>query len=396
MIIFNGLCIEFCDDGLCMYLFVEKCFFIGVVIYEVGYIYFFMIVNFDECQWIWMDEGLNSFLDGVVGCEWDFMIFWGVELCDIIGYMKFQIQVLIMIQFDLVFCFGLNVYIKFVVVFNIFCEIIFGCELFDFVFKEYVQCWMFKCFILLDFFCIMEEVLGVDLDWFWCGWFYIIDYVDISLDSVYKFCLDIEDLDIDFVCECEVEMEKLKLFIDFCNKEEGKKFWVDCFEDISDFYDENDCYIVINKECNKYKKFLKDFEFWECKVFECVVKEDKNYYVLDFSNKGGLVMLIIFELMFEDGMKEEMCIFVEIWCCIFKVVSKFIVIDKDKELVSVIVDLYWEIVDVDVENNYYLCCIIFLCIEVYKNKLCNIYEYCDFMYDLKIELKIDDEDKDDE
>ncbi|HCG87372.1 MAG TPA: aminopeptidase, partial [Alteromonas macleodii] len=348
MITFNGPRTELRDDGSRTYSLAEKRFLIGVVIHEVGHIYFPMTVNSDERQWTWMDEGLNSFLDGVAGREWDPTIPWGVEPRDITGYMKSQTQVPIMTQSDSVLRLGPNAYTKPAVALNILRETILGRELFDFAFKEYAQRWMFKRPTPSDFFRTMEEASGVDLDWFWRGWFYTTDHVDISLDSVYKLRLDTEDPDIDFAREREAEMEKPKSLTDLRNKEEGKKLWVDRFEDISDFYDENDRYTVTNKERNKYKKFLKDLEPWERKAFERAVKEDKNYYVLDFSNKGGLVMPIILELTFEDGTKEEMRIPAEIWRRTPKAVSKLIVTDKDKELVSVTVDPHWETADVDV------------------------------------------------
>ncbi|PRO67402.1 M1 family metallopeptidase [Alteromonas gracilis] len=396
MITFNGPRTELRDDGSRTYSLAEKRFLIGVVIHEVGHIYFPMTVNSDERQWTWMDEGLNSFLDGVAGREWDPTIPWGVEPRDITGYMKSQTQVPIMTQSDSVLRLGPNAYTKPAVALNILRETILGRELFDFAFKEYAQRWMFKRPTPSDFFRTMEEASGVDLDWFWRGWFYTTDHVDISLDSVYKLRLDTEDPDIDFAREREAEMEKPKSLTDIRNKEEGKKLWVDRFEDISDFYDENDRYTVTNKERNKYKKFLKDLEPWERKAFERAVKEDKNYYVLDFSNKGGLVMPIILELTFEDGTKEEMRIPAEIWRRTPKAVSKLIVTDKDKELVSVTVDPHWETADVDVENNHYPRRIIPSRIEAYKNKPRNTYEYRDLMHDSKTELKTDDEDKDDE
>ena len=396
MITFNGPRPELRDYGSRTYSLAEKRFLIGVVIHEVGQIYFPMTVNSDERQWTWMDEGLNSFLDGVAGREWDPTIPWGVEPRDITGYMKSQTQVPIMTQSDSVLRLGPNAYTKPAVALNILRDTILGRELFDFAFKEYAQRWMFKRPTPSDFFRTMEEASGVDLDWFWRGWFYTTDHVDISLDSVYKPRLDTEDPDIDFAREREAEMEKPKSLTDLRNKEEGKKLWVDRFEDISDFYDENDRYTVTNKERNKYKKFLKDLEPWERKAFERAVKEDKNYYVLDFSNKGGLVMPIILELTFEDGTKEEMRIPAEIWRRTPKAVSKLIVTDKDKELVSVTVDPHWETADVDVENNHYPRRIIPSRIEAYKNKPRNTYEYRDLMHDSKTELKTDDEDKDDE
>ncbi|WP_338519461.1 M1 family aminopeptidase [Alteromonas gracilis] len=399
MITFNGPRTELRDDGSRTYSLAEKRFLIGVVIHEVGHIYFPMTVNSDERQWTWMDEGLNSFLDGVAGREWDPTIPWGVEPRDITGYMKSQTQVPIMTQSDSVLRLGPNAYTKPAVALNILRETILGRELFDFAFKEYAQRWMFKRPTPSDFFRTMEEASGVDLDWFWRGWFYTTDHVDISLDSVYKLRLDTEDPDIDFAREREAEMEKPKSLTDIRNKEEGKELWVDRFEDIRDFYDENDRYTVTNKERNKYKKFLKGLKPWERKAFERAVEEDKNYYVLDFSNKGGLVMPIILELTFEDGSTEEMRIPAEIWRRTPKAVSKLIVTDKDKELVSVTVDPHWETADVDVENNHYPRRIIPSRIEAYKSKPRNTYEYRDLMHDSKTELDKDEdkeEDKDDE
>ena len=396
MITFNGPRTDLQEDGTRTYSQAEKRFLIGVVIHEIGHIYFPMIVNSDERQWTWMDEGLNSFLDGVAGREWDPTIPWGVEPRDITGYMTSQTQVPIMTQSDSVLRLGPNAYTKPAAALNILRETILGRELFDFAFKEYAQRWMFKRPTPSDFFRTMEEASGVDLDWFWRGWFYTTDHVDISLDSVYKLRLNTEDPDIDFAREREAEMDKPKSLTDIRNKEEGKKLWVDRFEDISDFYDENDRYTVTNKERNKYRSFLKKLEPWEREAFERAVREDKNYYVLDFSNKGGLVMPIILELAFTDGTTEEMRIPAEIWRRTPKAVSKLIVTDKDKELVSVTVDPHWETADVDVENNHYPRRIIPSRIEAYKSKPRSTYEYRDLMHDVKTELKTDDDEESDD
>ncbi|MDB2330283.1 M1 family metallopeptidase, partial [Alteromonas sp.] len=396
MITFNGPRTELQDDGSRTYSLAEKRFLIGVVIHEVGHIYFPMTVNSDERQWTWMDEGLNSFLDGVAGREWDPTIPWGVEPRDITGYMKSQTQVPIMTQSDSVLRLGPNAYTKPAAALNILRETILGRELFDFAFKEYAQRWMFKRPTPSDFFRTMEEASGVDLDWFWRGWFYSTDHVDISLDSVYKLRLNTEDPDIDFTREREAEMDKPKSLTDIRNKQEGKELWVDRFDDISDFYDENDRFTVTNKERNKYKKFMDKLEPWERAAFERAVKEDKNYYVLDFSNKGGLVMPIILELAFEDGTTEEMRIPAEIWRRTPKAVTKLVVTDKDKVLVGVTVDPHWETADVDVENNHYPRRIIPSRIEAYKNKPRSTYEYRDLMQDSKTELKTDDDEDGDD
>ena len=393
MITFNGPRTELRDDGSRTYSLAEKRFLIGVVIHEIGHIYFPMVVNSDERQWTWMDEGLNSFLDGVAGREWDPNIPWGVEPRDITGYMKSSTQVPIMTQSDSVLRLGPNAYTKPAAALNILRETILGRELFDFAFKEYARRWKFKRPTPSDFFRTMEEASGVDLDWFWRGWFYTTDHVDISLDHVYKLRLDTKDPDIDFARERQFEQDKPQSLTDKRNKEEGIELWVDRFGDLKDFYDDNDRFTVTNKERNKYNSFLDNLEPWEKTTFERAIKEDKNYYVLEFSNKGGLVMPIILELTFEDGTKEEMYIPAEIWRRTPKAVNKLIVTEKDKVLQSVTVDPHWETADVDVENNHYPRRIIPSRIEAYKAKPRSGKVNRDIMNDIKTKLKTD-EDKD--
>jgi len=392
MITFNGPRTELQKDGSRTYTQAEKRFLIGVVIHEVGHIYFPMIVNSDERQWTWMDEGLNSFLDGVAGREWDPTIPWGVEPRDIVGYMKSSTQVPIMTQSDSVLRLGPNGYTKPAVALNILRETILGRELFDFAFKEYANRWKYKRPTPSDFFRTMEEASGVDLDWFWRGWFYSTDHVDISLDKISKLRLDTKNPDIDFDRLRQEELDKPLSKTDERNKAEGKELWVDTFSDITDFYDENDRFTVTNKERNSYKKFLDKLKPWERKTLERAVKEDKNYYVLDFSNKGGLVMPIILELTFADGTKEDQYIPAEIWRRTSKAVSKLIVTDKDKMLTSVTVDPRWETADVNVNNNHYPRQIISSRIETYKRKKSTSKVARDIMQDIKTELKKDKKD----
>ncbi len=395
MITFNGPRTTLQDDGSRTYSQAEKRFLIGVVIHEVGHIYFPMIVNSDERQWTWMDEGLNSFLDGVAGREWDPTIPWGVEPRDIVDYMKSSTQVPIMTQSDSVLRLGPNAYTKPAAALNILRETILGRDLFDFAFKEYSQRWKYKRPTPSDFFRTMEEASGVDLDWFWRGWFYSTDHVDIALDKVYKLQLDTKDPDIDFARERQVEADKPLSLTDERNKAEGKTLWVDRFSDIKDFYDENDRFTVTNKERNAYQRFLSKLEDWERVAFERAVKEDKNYYVLEFSNEGGLVMPIILELAFEDGTTQMMRIPAEIWRRTPKAVNKLIVTEKSQVLTSVTVDPRWETADVDVENNHYPRRIVPSRIEAYKRDKSTAKVRRDIMQDIKTEIKTDF-DKDDE
>jgi hypothetical protein len=391
MITFNGPRTELQDDGSRTYSQAEKRFLIGVVIHEVGHIYFPMIVNSDERQWTWMDEGLNSFLDGVAGREWDPTIPWGVEPRDIVSYMKSSNQVPIMTQSDSVLRLGPNAYTKPAAALNILRETILGRELFDFAFKEYAQRWKYKRPTPSDFFRTMEEASGVDLDWFWRGWFYSTDHVDISLDKISKLRLDTKDPDIDFNRLRQEELDKPISLTDERNKAEGQELWVERFPDIVDFYDKNDRFTVTNKERNKYKKFLKKLKPWEKVAFERAIEEDQNYYVLEFSNKGGLVMPIILELTFADGTMENQYIPAEIWRRTPDAVNKLIITDKDKELVSVTIDPRWETADVDVNNNHYPRQIIPSRIEAYKKKKSTKKVSRDIMQDIKTELKKDSE-----
>ncbi len=387
MITFNGPRTELQDDGSRTYSLAEKQFLIGVVIHEIGHIYFPMIVNSDERQWTWMDEGLNSFLDGVAGREWDPSIPWGVEPRDIVDYMKSETQVPIMTQSDSVLRLGPNAYTKPAAALNILRETILGRELFDFAFKEYAQRWKYKRPTPADFFRTMEEASGVDLDWFWRGWFYSTDHVDIALDNVFKLQLDTKNPDIDFDRRRQEELEKpLSLTLER-NRAEGKKLWIERNPDVRDFHDENDRWTVTNKDRNKYNKFLHGMKDWERKAFERAIKEDQNYYVMEFSNLGGLVMPIILELTFADGSKENRYIPAEIWRRSPDRVQKLVITDKDKQLVSVEVDPRWETADVNVHNNHYPRKIIPSRIEAYKRKKSTSFKGRDLMQDMKTELK---------
>jgi len=385
MITFNGPRTELQKDGSRTYSQAEKRFLIGVVIHEVGHIYFPMVVNSDERQWTWMDEGLNSFLDGVAGREWDPQIPWGVEARDITDYMKSEQQEPVMTQSDSVTRLGPNAYTKPAVALNILRDVILGRELFDFAFKEYATRWKFKRPTPSDFFRTMEEASGVDLDWFWRGWFYSTDHVDISLDKVYKLQLDTKDPDIDFERRRKEEQDKPASYFVELNEAENKTSWVERNKDVTDFYDKNDRFTVTNKERNSYQQFLADLEPWERKVFERAIDENKNYYVLNFSNLGGLVMPILLQLTFEDDSVEELYIPAEIWRKTPDAVSKLIV--TEKTLKQVVVDPKWLTADVDVENNHYPRQIIPSRIEAFKREKSKDLAERDIMQDSKTKLK---------
>ena len=384
MITFNGPRTTLNDDGTRTYSLAEKRYLIGVVIHEIGHIYFPMTVNSDERQWTWMDEGLNSFLDGVAGREWDPEIPWGVEPRDIVDYMASDVQVPIMTQSDSVLRLGPNAYTKPAVALNILRETILGRELFDFAFREYARRWKFKRPTPADFFRTMEEASGVDLDWFWRGWFYTTDHVDIAIDRVHELRLDTEDPDIDFPRRRQEELDKpLSLTVER-NRQE-RELWIERNPDVTDFHDEHDRFTVTNVDRNEYRRWLAELEDWEREAFTRAVDEDRHYYVLDFSNRGGLVMPIILQLTYADDTNDMLRIPAEIWRRTPDAVSKLIV--TDKQLVEVVVDPRGETADVDIENNHYPRRIIPSRIEAFKDEDDDGFAERDLMQDMKAELE---------
>lgn len=393
MITFNGPRTTLQDDGSRTYSLAEKRFLIGVVIHEVGHFYFPMIVNSDERQWTWMDEGINSYLDSVAGREWDAEIPWGVEPRYIVDYMVSQNQVPIMTQSDSVLRLGANAYAKPATAINILRETIMGRELFDFAFKEYSRQWKFKRPTPADFFRTMEEASGIDLDWFWRGWFYTTDHVDISLDRVYEMRIDTENPDVDYSRQREIEKALPPSLYSERNRQEGRLTWVEKNTDVGDFYDDNDQFTVTNKERNSYNSFLEGLENWERAVLDRAISEDLNYYVVELSNTGGLVMPVILELEYVNGSKEEVRLPAEIWRRNATRVKKLLV--SENELVSIVVDPMQETSDADIENNYYPRRIIPSRIESFKSEGSEGLVGRDIMQDIKTELKSDDEDEQD-
>ena len=369
MITFNGPRTTLNKDGTRTYSLAEKMFLVGVVIHEIGHIYFPMTVNSDERQWTWMDEGINSFLDSVAGYEWDPNMPWTRSLArDLVPYMVSSTQQPIMTQSDSINDLGSNAYGKPSAAYHVLRDTVIGRERFDFALKEYARRWKFKRPTPADFFRTMEEASGTDLDWFWRGWFYTTDHVDISLDSIYRLKMDSKDPDIDLPRRRkEREDEPTPVGIGF-NTDQGLPIWVLENPGVTDFYDKNDEFTVTPKDRKGYTDFLEGLLPWERAAFDRAVKEDANYYVLNFSNKGGLVMPIVLGLTFKDGSTEKLNIPAEIWRRNSREVAKLLVYPKGKELVQVMVDPDWETGDADLENNHYPRRIIPSRVEAFKDE----------------------------
>ena len=340
MICFNGPRPE--KDG--SYTKRTKYGLISVIIHEVGHNYFPMIVNSDERQWTWMDEGLNTFLQYLSEQEWeeDYPSRRG-EPKDIVGYMKSSNQVPIMTNSDSILQFGNNAYAKPATALNILRETILGRELFDFAFKEYARRWKFKRPTPADFFRTMEDASGVDLDWFWRGWFYSTRHTDLSLESLKLYTLETANPEIDKGAkktERDAEPETLS---EQRNKNLPKR--TDQFPELKDFYNDFDEFDVTEADRKAYQTFLKKLNETERKL----LKQKRNFYVLDVKNLGGLVMPILLDIEFEDGSHRELRIPAEIWRRNNEKVSKLII--SDQTIKTIILDPQLETADTDRSNN---------------------------------------------
>ncbi len=342
---------------------------LGVIIHEVGHNFFPMIVNSDERQWTWMDEGLNSFLEYVTEELWDnkFPSKKGPAYT-IVNYMKLPKDQLepIMSNSENIVNFGPNAYSKPATGLNMLRETIMGRELFDYAFKEYARRWAFKHPTPADFFRTMEDASGEDLDWFWRGWFYGTDPVDISLDSV-KYAKP------DFATAAmvntggrnrfngarpggvRVDPPAVNSFEDISkirNRENSSiKFYTDKDLEARDFYWKYarglaSVDTTLAPKAMPAPARLPMEEFTEA---EKAKYSNKFFYELNFSNKGGLVMPIIVEFTFKDGTKSVDRIPAQIWRLNEQKTSKFYA--QDKEVASIKIDPMRETADIDESNN---------------------------------------------
>lgn len=346
MICFNGGRPE--PDGT--YSDIVKYAMIGVITHEVGHNFFPMIVNSDERLWTWMDEGLNTFVQYLAETEWqrDFPHRRG-PATQIVDYMRGDPErmVPIMSNSESILQFGNNSYGKPAAALNILRETVLGRELFDYAFKEYARRWAFKHPKPADFFRTMEDASGVDLDWFWRGWFYTTDHVDISIDNVDYLRVDTRDPEKEKPLAREDYEKRFQQKSAMVNKKAIEKTLMEERPDLKDFYNEYDPYEVTEKDKLAYQRYIMSLDSAERELLQ----SDKHIYIVDFSNRGGLVMPIILELTYEDGSKELRKYPAEIWKLNNKEIRKEIVLDKP--IVSMELDPYLETADTDLSNNHF-------------------------------------------
>ena len=303
---------------------------IHVIIHEIGHNFFPMIVNSDERQWTWMDEGLNTFLQYFA--EQDYI----KNYPSIQGYPEKIIPYMygdqknispIMTQSESIYQFGNNAYKKTATALYILRNTIMGHELFDYAFKVYAQRWKFKHPTPEDFFRTMEDASAVDLDWFWNGWFYTTDYVDIGIKDVKQFYFSKKPSD---------ELRKLIQSV-------GRR--------VSDF---KEAYFILEGEnsgfdLNNFPEIKQMISEKYSDRYKGWIKEPKYFYNITFEKPGGLVMPVIADIYFEDNSVERIKLPAQVWRFNDKEITKSFAFDK--KIKSVVVDPDLETADVNKSNN---------------------------------------------
>ena len=368
---------------------------IGVIIHEIGHIYFPMVVNSDERRYTWMDEGLNSFLEYMAEYEWeeDFPISRGTQnpLDVIPSYMTSSNQVPIMTQSDSILQFGPNAYSKPAASLIVLRETVMGRELFDFAFREYATRWKFKRPTPADFFRTMEDASAVDLDWFWRGWYYGTDHVDMAVTGVREYQISTKDPEI----EKDLEREEYKLnrpenITQMRNREEGLTPRLKRYSDLEDFYNENDKFTVTNADRNKFKKFYDGLEDWERKAYDRAMEDGKYLYFVDFENIGGLISPLPVTIEYKNGTSEEYMIPAEIWRRNSNNATKLFSLDN--QAVSFKLDVHHQTADADFSNNAYPPSISQSRIDLMKSNRTSTSMMADMLRELHSEKSDDDAD----
>ncbi len=346
MICFNGGRPE--ADGT--YSEQEKYGMWGVIIHEVGHNFFPMIINSDERQWSWMDEGLNTFVQYLTEQEWErgYPSRRGPAYM-IADYMRGDKKTIspIMTNSESIFQFGNNAYGKPATALNILRETIMGRELFDYAFKVYCERWKFKHPTPADFFRTMEDASAVDLDWFWRGWFYGTDNVDISIDEVKWFQLNTQNPEVEKSFKKEIDAQKDTFIGDERNKTSIKETVNEKDKNIDDFYStaRKNKFVVDALDKKEYQDFLAKTDAKDIEV----LNSNNHFYEVTFSNIGGLPMPLIIEFTFIDDSKKVVRIPAEIWRMYEDKVSKVFIFDK--EIKAMRLDPFLETADTDFNNN---------------------------------------------
>jgi len=321
---------------------------IGVIIHEVGHNFFPMIINSDERQWTWMDEGLNTFVQYLTEQEWDHDYPSRRGPADkIVPYMsgpKEQI-VPIMTNSESILQFGNNAYGKPATALNILRETVMGRELFDYAFKEYSRRWAFKHPTPADLFRTMEDASGADLDWFWRGWFYTTDHVDIAITDVQWYQMSTQNPDV----EKPFEAEKDRKANDHVGRARNEviRTMVDEVPATRDFYNSYNPFEVAAADREAYDRYRAGLSEQEAALLDA----GYHFYGVTFENQGGLIMPLVLRFTLEDGTEEVKRIPAEVWLKNEDEFTKWF--NFTQPVVQITLDPFLEMADTDRSDNYW-------------------------------------------
>ncbi|MDA9781618.1 M1 family metallopeptidase [Schleiferiaceae bacterium] len=321
---------------------------IGVIIHEVGHNFFPMIINSDERQWTWMDEGLNTFVQYLTEQEWDHDYPSRRGPADkIVPYMsgpKEQI-VPIMTNSESILQFGNNAYGKPATALNILRETVMGRELFDYAFKEYSRRWAFKHPTPADLFRTMEDASGVDLDWYWRGWFYTTDHVDIAIKDVQWYQMSTKNPDVEKPFEAEKD-RKANAHVGRARNEVIRTM-VDEVPATRDFYNSYNPFEVSAADREAYESYRAGLSKEEAALLDA----GYHFYGVTFENQGGLIMPLVLRFTLEDGTEEVKRIPAEVWLKNEDEFTKWF--NFTQPVVQITLDPFLEMADTDRSDNYW-------------------------------------------
>lgn len=323
---------------------------ISVIIHEVGHNFFPMIINSDERQWGWMDEGLNTFVQYLTEQEFErnYPSSRG-EPSKIVDYMAGDPagMVPIMTNPESVLQLGNNAYAKPATALNILRETVMGRELFDKAFKEYAQRWAFKQPYPADFFRTMEDASGVDLDWFWRGWFFTTEHNDMAISDVKIKKVNPQDPTKKAEQLAQEQTTKSRSISSIRNEKDIVKTYNEIDTTLNDFYTHWNRNAVTDEDIDEYKQSISNMTEDEVTM----LNSTKLYYEIEIERIGGLIMPVIYKLEYADGTDEVIRIPAEIWRKGAKKITK--VHATDQKIKRIILDPYLETADTDTYNNYY-------------------------------------------
>ena len=320
---------------------------ISVIIHEVGHNWFPMIVNNDERSWIWMDEGLNTYVQTLAELEWSeqFEPKRG-EPKDIANYMSRTDDVPIMTDADSVTNRGNNAYAKPAAALNVLRDTVIDPELFDAAFAHYSQQWAFKRPYPADFFRSIEDATGTDLDWFWRSWFYGTGHVDLAVDKVEVFVKDVPDPSIKMALQKERDTQQ-DIFTKRKENSQNASKYAERFPSILDFYDSYDPYEVSDKDLDAFDTLLTDIP----EKFHPFFSSQHHYNRIVISNPSQMPSPVIMMVTYADKSQEEIRIPADIWRKNPTSFSHLLI--RQQPIVSVQLDPRQETADADLSNNTY-------------------------------------------